>query len=176
MKDEPTYKFGILGDSIVVGTYVKKTMIVSYPGATLGRLLNDAVLEEFVQAIVTGVAIEAGTNNLVDMKKQIGIVDEIAAKLETLVKTFQEAGIAVTIVKIPRRVGYKEEVKQLNRKYEKAAKRTGAHFNTPKRFTVGGSGEKDDLTGGLHTDGLHPNPENLQRYSEDLYDTLKPLF
>ena len=50
MKDEPTYKFGILGDSIVFGTYVKETMIVSYPGATLERLSSDAVLEEFVKA------------------------------------------------------------------------------------------------------------------------------
>ena len=109
-------------------------------------------------------------------KKQIGIVDKIAAKLETLVKKFQEAGIPLTIVKISGGVGHKEKVKQLNRKYENVAKRTRAHFHTPERFTVGGSGEKGDLTGGLHTDGLHPNPEYLQRYSEDLYDALKPLF
>ena len=159
MKHEPTYKFGILGDSIVFGTHVKKTMtkIVSYPTTLELRCFGRIRASQSHWG-----SDRSWYQQSCGQEKQIGIVDEIAAKLETLVKKFQEAGIPVTIMKIPGRVGYKEELKQLNRKYEKVAKRTGAHSHTPKRFTVGGSGEKD-LTGGLHTDGLHPNPEYLQR-------------
>ena len=87
-------------------------------------------------------------------------------------RKFQKAGFRVAIVKVPGRVGFKEEIKKLNWKYEKIAKKTLENFHAPKRFHVGNEGE---LTGGLSSDGLHPNPEYLQKYSEDIYDALKPL-
>ena len=133
----------------------------------LWRDSNDAVLEEFVQARVTGVAIEAGTKNRVDKKKQI---------LGNHRKEVPRSRDSSDNREDPRKGGVQGRGEAAQQKYEKVAKPTGAHFHTPKLFTVGGSGEKDDLTGGLHTDGLHPNPEYLQRYSEDLYDALKTLF
>ena len=76
----------------------------------------------------------------------------------------------------PRKGGVQGRGEAAQQKVRESSEAYRSPLPHPKRFTVGGSGEKDDLTGGLHTDGLHPNPEYLQRYSEDLYDALKPLF
>ena len=167
------YQYGVLGDSIVFGINIKEAIVMSFPGATLERLSHDDILEKFLSRSVNGIAIVAGTNNLVDWNGEVGAVNEIADRMETLVQKYQRAGFRVAIVKVPGRVGFKDEIKKLNRKYEKIAKKTLANFHAPRRFHVGNEG--GELTGGLSSDGLHPNPEYLQKYSEDIYDALKPL-
>ena len=86
------YQYGVLGDSIVFGINIKEAIVMSFPGATLERLSHDDILEKFLSRSVNGIAIVAGTNNLVDWNGEVDVVKEIADGMETLVRKFQKAG------------------------------------------------------------------------------------
>ena len=167
---QESYKYAVLGDSLVYGVYMKGGVVISAPGATIERLNSPDVLDQIVDLGVQAVAVLAGTNNLVDRDGNEGDPKQIASQMETLVSSMKDRGLKVCIVKVPGRRGRANLVKKLGREYEKVAKRQNVGFHTPKKFTVG----SDDAPS-LWEDGLHPHPEYLQKLTEDLFDAVKSL-
>ena len=71
------------------------------PGSNARAAIARDILEKFLSRSVNGIAIVAGTNNLVDRNGEVGVVKEIADRMETLVRNYQRAGFRVAIVKVP---------------------------------------------------------------------------
>ena len=68
-------------------------------------------------------------------------------------------------MKIPGRRGFKEEIKNLKKKYKETAAKYNVGFHDGQKFTVGG----------LSRDGLHPAPDQIQKLSKDCFDALRGL-
>ena len=162
---KPRYRNAVLSDSLAFGVFLADTLVVSCPGATLDRLGSEVILRDLERSGVENVAVLGGTNNLVNRDQTVNDLQDVTDELEDLITRLKAAGFNVVIMKIPGRRGFKEEIKNLKKKYKETAAKYNVGFHDGQKFTVGG----------LSRDGLHPAPDKIQKLSKDCFDALRGL-
>ena len=126
------YSRPVLGDSIVHGVFTKDTIVCSCPGATPERMANKDVFYHFNEKGVRAIAILGGTNDLVNKDNSKNPVESISPKLNTLTVMHFEARFKVSITKVPGREGYKDEIKNIYKAFEKTAKKNRVPFTSSR--------------------------------------------
>ena len=146
----------VLGDSIVNEIFTKNAKVVTCPGAQIHQLTERKILDDFSRLGIQKIAILGGTNNMARRDGSIQQPEEFSDQMKDLVEMYKNEGFQVVIMEVPWRRHREEEIKKINRQYEKIAKKAKCEFHRYRRFSKAHIDKKD----GVHpaTDGPHPNP------------------